>query len=400
MSEPTRTAPNLMAASVSLGRIFGIHVRLHPSVLVIVALILVSLAEGAFKHWHPDWPWWTAWSTALAATLLFLASLLTHELAHSVVARKHGIPVPQITLFMFGGVAEISAEPADPRSELLIAIVGPLTSVLIGIAFAFVGALLVPADFMVRATADPVAAMVPLSPFATICVWLAPVNLVLALFNLVPGFPLDGGRVLRAVLWWWSGDQVKATRLAAGCGRAFSWLLIGLGVMNLFSGAALNGLWLIVIGIFLGNAATTGYQQLLVRRSLHGLVVADLMRTRFESIEPTLSIANFVDDRLLRSAQTSWPVVENGRALGIIAQRDVATVAEADRQRLVARDVMRPLGSVAVLSPRLAGPDALERIAEMKDEPLPVVEGETIVGLLHASDIFRWLSLHRLHALP
>jgi hypothetical protein len=173
MSAP---ASNPMAAGVSLGRIFGIRVLLHPSVLVIVALILVSLAEGAFKHWHPDWPWWTAWSTALAATLLFLASLWTHELAHSVVARKRGVPVPQITLFMFGGVAEIAAEPADPRSELLIAIVGPLTSVLIGIAFAFVGALLVPADFIAHATADPVAAMVPLSPLAKICVWLAPVK--------------------------------------------------------------------------------------------------------------------------------------------------------------------------------------------------------------------------------
>ena len=383
---------------VSLGRIFGIRVRLHPSVLVIVALILVSLAQGAFRNWHPDWPWWTAWATAFVATVLFLASLLTHELAHSLLARRRGIAVPQITLFVFGGVAEIAAEPTDPRSEFAIAIVGPLTSVAIAVAFAFVAAWLVPRDFADRVAADPAAAMAQLTPLATICVWLAPVNLALALFNLVPGFPLDGGRVLRAALWWWSGDQVKATRLAAGCGRAFSWLLMAWGVLNLFGGRALEGLWLIVIGIFLGNAATSGYQQLLVRRSLHGLVVADLMRTHFESVEPTRTLADFVDALLLRSAQTSWPVVENGRAIGIIAQRDVAKTAEADRARLLVRDVMRPLVSVPVLAPGLAGPAALERIAEMADEPLPVVDRDRVVGLLHASDIFRWLSLHRLQA--
>jgi Zn-dependent protease/predicted transcriptional regulator len=385
---------------ISLGRIFGIRVRLHPSVLVIVALILVSLAQGAFRNWHPDWPWWTAWATAFVATVLFLASLLTHELAHSLVARRRGIAVPQITLFVFGGVAEIAAEPTEPRSEFVIAIVGPLTSVAIALAFAFVGAWLVPIDFVARVTADPAAAMAGLTPFATICVWLAPVNLMLAIFNLVPGFPLDGGRVLRALLWWWSGDQVKATRLAAGCGRAVSWLLIAWGVLDLFGGRALEGLWLIVIGIFLGNAATSGYQQLLVRRSLHGLVVADLMRTHFESVEPTCTLGDFVDRLLLRSAQTSWPVVADGRAVGVIAQRDVAQTAEADRARLQVRDVMRPLGSVPVLAPGLAGPAALERIAEMADEPLPVVDHGAIVGLLHASDIFRWLSLHRLHAVP
>ena len=390
--------PSVAPVGVSLGRIFGIRVRLHPSVLVIVALILVSLAQGAFRNWHPDWPWWTAWATAAVATLLFLASLLTHELAHSLVARRRGIAVPQITLFVFGGVAEIAAEPADPRSEFVIAIVGPLTSVAIALVFAFFGAWLVPFDFAARVAADPAAAMAELTPVATICVWLAPVNLALALFNLVPGFPLDGGRVLRALLWWWSGDQVKATRLAAGCGRAFSWLLIAWGVVNLFGGRALEGLWFIVIGVFLGNAATSGYQQLLVRRSLHGLVVADLMRTHFESVEPTRTLTDFVDGLLLRSAQTSWPVVENGRAVGVIAQRDVAKTHEADRARLLVRDVMRPLGSVPVLAPSLAGPAALERIAEMADEPLPVVDRDTIVGLLHASDIFRWLSLHRLHS--
>lgn len=374
--------------------------RLHASVLLIVALILVSLAQGAFRYWHPDWPWWLAWSTALAATLLFLASLLTHELAHSVMARRRGIAVPQITLFVFGGVAEIASEPTDPGSEFVIAIVGPLTSLAIALLFAFVGSQLAPTDFPERVIADPGAAMAALTPLATICVWLAPVNLALALFNLVPGFPLDGGRVLRATLWWWSGDQVKATRLAAACGRAFSWLLIAWGILHLLGGRALDGLWLIVIGIFLGNAAASGYQQLLVRRSLHGLLVADLMRTHFESVAPTCTLADFIDRLLLRSAQTSWPVVEDGRAIGMVAQRDVATTPEAERTHVLVRNVMRPIASVPALAPDLAGPVALERIAEMTDEPLPVVERGAIVGMLHASDIFRWLSLHKLHATP
>ncbi len=386
-------------AGVRIGSVFGIAIRLHPSVVLIAALIFVSLGQSVFPHWHPEWSGATTWSTAAVATVLFFASLLSHELAHAVVARRRGLAVPRITLFIFGGVSELASEPADARSEFVIAIVGPLTSLAIGLLFALVGAWLAPGDFVERASADPGAAIGGLSPVATICVWLAPVNVVLAVFNLVPGFPLDGGRVLRAALWWWSGDQLRATQLAANCGRAFSWLLIAWGFVNLAWGRAIEGVWFMVIGWFLGKAAASGYQQLMVRRALHGLAVADLMRTRFETVDAGLGLGEFVDARLLRSAQTLWPVVDGSRTVGVIAQRDVAASAEAERASLTVRDAMRKLDAVSVLSPRMSGPEALERVAEMSDEPLPVVESDAVVGLLHAADIFRWLELHRLRAL-
>jgi hypothetical protein len=293
-------------------------------------------------------------------------------------------------------MAELSAEPKTPRAEFLIAIVGPIASLALGIAFALLAALLTPASFAEDVVADPEGAIAHLGPLATICVWLAPVNVALALFNLVPGFPLDGGRVLRAVLWWLSGDQLTATRRAAQSGRAFSWLLIAFGLVNLLWGRAVEGIWFMVIGWFLGNAAQMGYQQLLLRRALHGLVVGDLMRTRFETIGANFPLAEFVDARLLRSAQGLWPVVEAERLVGAIAQADVAGVEEPTRSRLVVGDVMRPIAALPVLSPRLAGPDAFERLASMPDEPLLVVEHGRVVGLLHGSDIFRWLSLHNL----
>jgi len=381
---------------LTLGTLFGIEVRLDPSIIVIFLLIAVSLAESVFPKWHPDWQWWLSWSTAVGAAVLFFASLLAHEFAHSLVARTQGIVVPRITLFIFGGVAELTAEPKSPRSELLIAIVGPLMSLLIGVSLAVIAALITPADFVDQLMADSEAAIARLGPVATICVWLAPVNVVLAVFNLIPGFPLDGGRVLRAMLWWFTGDQLRATKLAARSGRGFSWLLIAYGVTNLFWGRAIEGVWFMVIGWFLGNAAEAGYQRLLLGRALHGLVVGDLMRTRFEVIDPDFGLADFVDTRLLRSAQGLWPVVADGRFVGVIAQPDVARSVEADRGGLRVRDAMRPLASVPVVSPQLSGPDALERVAQMSDEPLPVVTNGQVVGLLHGADIFRWLALHQL----
>jgi len=385
---------------MKLGTVFGIEVRLDASIVIIFMLIVLSLAESLFPSWHPDWSRLLTWSTALLAAVLFFASLLAHELSHSLVAKGQGIDVPRITLFVFGGMAELSAEPKSPRSELMIAIVGPLASLFLGIVFGALAAMLTPAAFAEAVMSNPEEAISHLGPIATICVWLAPVNVALAIFNLVPGFPLDGGRVLRALLWWYSGDQLQATRLAARSGRAVSWLLIAYGFVNLMWGRAVEGIWFMVIGWFLGNAAQMGYQQMMLRRALNGLVVGDLMRSRIEVIDADFSLAEFVEGRLLRSAQALWPVVDNQRLVGVIAHSDVAGSAEADRSRLKVRDAMRPLDSVAVVSPRLSGPDAFERLSGMADEALLVVDDGRPVGLLHGADILRWLSLHqlRLHA--
>jgi Zn-dependent protease len=379
-----------------LGSVAGIEVRLDASIVLIFALIVVSLAESLFPSWHPDWGRLLTWATAAGAAVAFFASLLLHELAHSLMARRMGIAVPRITLFVFGGMAELSAEPKTPRAEFLIAIVGPLASLALGVVFAVFAASLTPATFAETMMADPERAIAHLGALATICVWLAPVNVALAVFNLLPGFPLDGGRVLRAVIWWAKGDQVVATRRAAQSGRAFSWLLIAYGIVNLFWGRAIDGVWFIVIGWFLGNAAQMGYQQLLLRRALHGLVVGDLMRTHFETVDAEVGLADFVEERLLRSAQGLWPVLDGGRLAGVISQADVVACAEADRSRLTVRDAMRRIDGTAVIGPDLSGPEAYERLSAMADEPVPVVARDRVVGLLHGADILRWISLHQM----
>ncbi len=383
-----------------LGRLFGIEIRLDLSVLVIFVLVAVSLASSLFPTWHPDWGPLLTWVSALAAAFIFFVSLLLHELSHSLMAKRQGIEVPRITLFLFGGMAEMSAEPKTPRAEFLVAIVGPLASFALAVAFALLASMLTPDDFMDRVVEDREGAFSALGPLATVCVWLAPVNLVLAVFNLVPGFPLDGGRVLRAFLWWWTGDLLKATRLAAMSGRVFAGALMAFGIVNLIWGRALEGIWYLVIGWFLSHIAAASYQQMLLRVALRGLVVGDLMRTHFESAEASTPLDGFIERQLLRSAQSLWPVLAHGALVGFVSQSDIARHAESERARLTVRDVMRPLAEMRVLSPTLAGPDAFEQLAAMADEPVPVLDGPALVGLLHASDIFRFLSLHRMRLAP
>jgi Zn-dependent protease len=330
----------------------------------------------------------------LAAGVLFFASLLAHELAHSVVAQLRGIRVPRITLFVFGGVSELEREPNTPATEFLIAIVGPAMSALLGFAFTWLGAMLAGADFAGDVFKDPEAAMTHLGPGATLFLWLGPINFMLALFNLVPGFPLDGGRVLRAILWGISGDLRSATQWASNMGRAFAWVLMGLGVLQALGGAFVQGVWLLLIGWFLNNAARNSYVQLLVQQAFDELIVGNLMRTHFEVIDPDLTLEAFVNEFLLRSAQSAWPVVEDGKTVGLITFDDVQACSENDRVTQTVRDLMSPID--ARLSPDVGGRDALRALAESERDPLPVMKGEHIVGLLHRGDITRWLALHQL----
>jgi Zn-dependent protease len=403
-SEPPRASTGLRPrgpgkrrpprAGISLARIFGIEIRLDFSVLIVFALVVYSLGAALFPRWHPTWEASLTWGTALAAGVLFFASLLAHELAHSVVAQLRGIRVPRITLFVFGGVSELEREPNTPATEFLIAIVGPAMSALLGFAFTWLGAMLAGADFAGDVFKDPEAAMTHLGPGATLFLWLGPINFMLAFFNLVPGFPLDGGRVLRAILWGISGDLRSATQWASNMGRAFAWVLMGLGVLQALGGAFVQGVWLLLIGWFLNNAARNSYVQLLVQQAFDELIVGNLMRTHFEVIDPDLTLEAFVNEFLLRSAQSAWPVVEDGKTVGLITFDDVQACSENDRVTQTVRDLMNPID--ARLSPDLGGRDALRALAESERDPLPVMKGEHIVGLLHRGDITRWLALHQL----
>ncbi len=389
-----RTARRRSRAGVSLGRLFGIQIRLDFSVLIVFALVVYSLGAALFPHWHPTWGAGTTWGTALAAGVLFFASLLAHELSHSVVAKLRGIPVPRITLFVFGGVSELEREPNTPTTELLIAIVGPLMSALLGFVFTWLGATLAGADFVDDVFKDPEAAMSRVGAGATLFLWLGPINFMLAFFNLIPGFPLDGGRVLRAILWRISGDLRSATLWASNVGQAFAWALMGFGVLQAFGGGFVQGVWLLLIGWFLNNAARNSYAQLLVQQAFDELVVGNLMRTHFEVIDPDVTLEEFVSEFLLRSAQSAWPVIEGGKAVGLITFDDARVISEEDRAAQTVRDAMSPIDER--LHPDVSGRDALRALAESERDPLPVMRDEHIVGLLHRGDIARWLALHQL----
>ncbi|MBD3647082.1 MAG: site-2 protease family protein [Pseudomonadales bacterium] len=383
--------------SMPLFRIFGIEIRLDISVIVIFFLIVYSLGSGIFPQWHPDWSRQTVWITAFVSGILFFVSLLAHELSHSVVAKHYGIPVPRITLFLFGGMAETSHEPEEPKVEFLVAIAGPLMSMVISLvctnlAWWVAGS----PEFMSDLSLADEESLAQLGPTATSLLWLGSINMILAIFNLIPGFPMDGGRVFRAIIWGITGDQVRATRWASNGGRYFGWTLMGLGVLSLFGGGGFSGVWWILIGWFITSLATMSYRQLITDRALRGFRVKDLMRTRFDHVPENMPIPDFVDQYLLRSTQQLWPVEQESRSVGVVSLQDVIELSEDERQGKVVGDVMRRTDSLSSLSPETRARDAFRELAGANDEPLPVVEGERIVGLIQRGDIVKWMSLHDL----
>ena len=381
-------------AGLRLFSLFGIEIRLDWSVLIIFGLIVYSLGAGLFPQWHPDWSAATAWLTALAAGVIFFASLLAHELSHSLMARHYGIRVPRITLFLFGGMAEIESEARTPKEEFAIAVVGPLMSLALGIMFTLIATAAMGNEILGRLADDPEAAMAQMSPVITACIWLGSVNVMLAVFNMVPGFPLDGGRVFRAVVWWATGDAVRATRLAANAGRGVGWLIIAFGFWNVFALRNLGGLWLVLIGWFLTHIARSSYTQMITERSLRSVRVGDVMRTRFDTVPAVTTLDEFVEDYLLRSSQHLWPVTDGERFVGTISFSDVAGIAPQDRAQRQVRDLLTPLDERRSLDAHEMATTALKRLGGIGDEPVAVVQNGRVVGLIRAGDILRWTLVH------
>jgi Zn-dependent protease/predicted transcriptional regulator len=372
--------------------LFGIEICLDASLLIIFTLIVFLLGSSVFPSWHPDWPASTTWLTSAAAGVLFFASVLAHELAHSLVSRRFGIEVRRITLFLFGGLAEIPEEPGEPRAEFLIAIAGPVTSIAIGLLCTAIGTQLGGEDVARRLVDEQAAAFATLSPAATLFLWLGPVNIILGVFNMMPGFPLDGGRVMRAVIWWFTGDLKRATQIAAESGRMFGWFLMITGVVQALSGALLQGLWLALIGWFLSNAASASYRQLVVGEALKGVTARDMMRSRFEVVPPQMRLSEFVDEHLLQSAQQLWPVVEEGQFIGLLTLREVRDVSRENRSFVTVGQVMKTRLGHLTLNP---GIDATRTMAALDahQSPLAVVEDGRVIGLISQMDAMKWLFL-------
>jgi Zn-dependent protease/CBS domain-containing protein len=380
-----------MRNGLRLGSIAGIDILVDWSLLIIFALILFSLGAGVFAAWHPDWGLGLTWSTALIAALLFFASVLLHELAHALVGRLQGAEVPRITLFVFGGMAQMEREPAAWKGELVMAAVGPFTSLVIGVVCLLaVGALSGP---LVLDPDDPMAFFARLGPLATLLLWLGQINILLGLFNLVPGFPLDGGRVLRAVLWGATGDQRKATRWAAGLGQGVAWLLIAGGILLALGRGVLGGLWLALIGWFLNNAAVASYRQLVVTQSLASVSVRRVLQTGIETIAPDMRLSALVEKRLLHTSQRVFPVMRGDEFLGLVCLEDLRRVPPSERARAVVRDIMTPRDRLVGLTLADSAEEALRRLSSTGVNQLPVLQDGRLQGLVTREALLRYLAL-------
>jgi Zn-dependent protease/CBS domain-containing protein len=389
-----------MGNGFHLARIAKIDVFLDWSLLIIFALVTFSLGAGVFPAWHPEWSALTTWVTAVAAAILFFFSVLLHELSHALVGRAQGIEVSRITLFVFGGVAHLRDEPRAWRGEFWMALVGPITSLALGLVF---GALAMVAAGPVDLDPNELQpALAMLSPLATLLFWLGPVNVILAIFNLVPGFPLDGGRVLRAVLWGITGDVRRATRWASFGGQLFAWLLIGSGLsmmlgltVPVFGSGVVNGLWLALIGWFLNNAAVMSYRQLLIRESLADVPVAKLMVSNVQTVTPDLTVQSLIDDYIMSSEQRGYPVVDHtGRLLGFVCLRDARKIPRAEWSTRRVREIMTEAEQLAIVSPSTSGNDALNLLSQRQINQLLVVERGAVRGVIRREDIVRWLSVY------
>jgi Zn-dependent protease len=391
----TKTRPAEPPLSgIPLGRVFGIRLAADWSVLIIFALVAVQLGLGALPAWHPTWSKGLTWGVALGAAVLFFVSILLHELSHSLVAKASGLGVRGITLFVFGGVSQIEDEAPSPKIEFLIAIVGPLTSIALGLIGVF-GAVALGASAIAHAVTPEALglAMQSLSPGATLLFWLGLMNLVLGIFNMVPGYPLDGGRVLRSIFWWQTGSLEKATRWASRVGQGIAGLLILWGVALIFTNVV-AGIWRILIGWFLFSAARASYQQVRVKALLEHVPVRRMMRADLRTVSPDLPIAALVHDYLMGTDQRCFPVLEDEHLRGMVCLADVRGLPEPSWDSTPVRAIMTPADELSTVEPDDAADEALRALGSRDVDQLPVMEGDRLVGVLRRQDLLRWLSLH------
>jgi len=375
-------------AQVKLGRVAGISIGLHYSWFIIALLIALSLAAH-FHMANPRWSDVTVWSAAVITGVMFFVALLLHELAHSLLAKARGLKVREITLFALGGISQIESDAPDAKSEFWIAIIGPITSVAIGIVL--IGAAWLAGWRM---------ATEPDTPVTAVLLWLGYINLALAAFNMIPGYPLDGGRVLRAVIWWITRNADRATRLASQIGQTVAFVIILLGLFQFFSQRGnFGGLWLAFIGWFLLDAARTSYVQVGLMSELRGRTVADIMDRNCPTIEAYLSLQDFVDGFLLRSGLRGYVVVHNDEIVGLITPHEVKEVPRDSWSQTSVQAVMRPLGKVRTVSPDTPALQALQMMGRDDINQLPVVSNGHLEGLFSRGHVVRFLQAHsQLHS--
>jgi Zn-dependent protease/CBS domain-containing protein len=359
---------------IRLGRALGITFQIDPTWFIVFTLITLSLTTR-FSEQYPHWTTLTYWSAGILTSLLFFVSVLLHELAHSAVAISKGIPVRSITLFIFGGVAQISREAGRPSTEFLVAAAGPVASILISIFFGGIW-------FLSDGRLQVVAALGQ---------WLAEINFVLALFNLIPGFPLDGGRILRSIIWAISGNFNAATRSASIVGKTVAYSFVVIGVVVALRGGFFNGLWIGFIGWFLLNAAQQSYQQVVLRESLSGIKANDMMTRDCPRVERGTTLAAFVEDFLFRTGRHCFLVMDGDLLQGIITLHEINKISRDQWNQIRVEEIMIPLLQLRWVSPDQDIVKILEFMDREDINQVPVVDQGHLLGMVGRQEILHLL---------
>ena len=375
--EQAKRKERVVNGNISLGRIGGVEVRINWSWLVIFALIVWSLADGIFPSQNPGLSGGAHLAMAIVAALLFFASLLLHELGHAWEARREGMEIDGITLWLFGGVSQFKSRFPSAGAEFRIAIAGPLVSLVLGVVFVLIALAGLPS------AVDGVAA------------WLGYINLTLLVFNLIPALPLDGGRVLRSALWRTRGDLGWATRIATEIGRGFGYLFIALGIAMFIFQGSFSGAWLAFIGWFLLQAATAEARYIATEAALNGLRVRDLMVRDPVTVDGDLTVGQFMDEVARSRHFTTYPVIDAGRPIGLLAFRSVAAVPRSEWDSRRVRDAMIPLDRVQLLTEDETAVEALTALSSSTSSRGLVLENGHLAGLLSITDLTRALEVRR-----
>jgi Zn-dependent protease/predicted transcriptional regulator len=371
----------MLGRPLSLFKVFGFEIKVDISWLFLAALITWSLASGLFPEYYKDLPPAAYWWMGAAGTVGLFLSIIVHELVHSLVARYYGIPMKGITLFIFGGVAHMENEPSNPKAEFMMAVVGPLSSFLIGI-FSFL------LYYLGEKSGWPVTVNGVLAYLA----WL---NTVLAVFNLIPAFPLDGGRILRSALWNWKKDLRWATRIASQIGSGFGIVLIIMGIFYTFKGNFVSGVWWFLIGLFLRSTAQRSYQQLLARGLFHTKKVNDLMVKNPVTVPRSISLAEFVNEYVYKHHFQMYPVLSFGKLTGCISINQVASIPREEWAEHTVGAVALPCSEEITVGPEEDANKALAIMNRTGNSRLLVVDGDQLVGIIALKDMLTLLSLKK-----
>jgi len=368
-----------MRSSIRLGKLFGIEIGLHYSWFLIALLITMSLGSQ-FQASRPEWGSTIIWALSALTAILFFVTLVAHEMSHAMMARARGLKTTAITLFALGGVAQIEKEPEDAKTEFLVGIVGPLSSAVIGLI-----SLAIAWGLGWRIGAEPA------TPVRAMFVWLGYINLSVAAFNMIPGYPLDGGRILRSILWLTSRDALRATQRAAAVGKVIALLLIAFGIFRFFGGAGFGGLWFAFIGWFLLQAATASASSVAVTAGLKGVRVSDVMTADCVTLDGNMNVEHFVENFLLRSGKRCFVVQQNGEVAGLVTSHEIKELERPRWPYTTLSDIMRPLDQLHTVAPTTPVMEALETMGRDDVNQLPVVSGNHLDGIITRANVLQFL---------